>query len=163
MGEEQQYFDFMKSTDYWGFILLFLFFAIIGTIIFILDYKKRKHFSNGIADAPGKNRTYITPASKELIELTLSETNDEDVLVYNFEKQDDVTYIVFQKIAKKIQLLKPAAYFINYLPSVDEQTAFEIIPYKHTDGSRYLAYIDEFLARKINATRVDPDKIFIEK
>ena len=80
MGDEQKYFDFMKSTDYWGFILLFLFFAIIGITIFILDYKKRKRYSNGIADAPGKNRTYITPASKELIDISLAESNDEDIL-----------------------------------------------------------------------------------
>ena len=160
MGDEQKYFDFMKSTDYWGFILLFLFFAIIGITIFILDYKKRKRYSNGIADAPGKNRTYITPASKELIDITLAESNDEDIFVYSFEKQDDIPYIVCHKIAKKIQLSKPAAFFINYLPSVDDKTVFESVPYKHTDNSRYMPYLDEFLAKKINAIRVDPDKIF---
>ena len=160
MGDEQKYYDFVKSTDYWGFVLLFLFFAIIGITIFILDYKKRKHYSNGVADAPGKNKTYITPASRELIELTLSECDDEDVFVYSFEKQDDASYIVCHKLAKKIQLSMPAAFFINYLPSIDDKTVFEIVPYKETNGSRYVSYLDEFFVKKINATRVDPDKIY---
>lgn len=163
MGDEQKYFDFMKSTDYWGFLLLFAFFAIIGITIFILDYKKRKHYSNGVQDEPGKNRTYITPASKELIELTMSECSDEDVLEFGFEKQDDLSYLVFHKIAKKIQLSKPAAFFINYLPSVDDKTVFELVKYEKTDGSRYMPYLDEFFAKKINAIRVDPDKIYNEK
>ena len=43
---------------------------------------------------------------------------------------------------------------------IRRKTVFEIVPYKETNGSRYVSYLDEFFVKKINATRVDPDKIY---
>lgn len=160
MGDEYEYYDFMKSTGYWGIILLFAVFAVAIALILFLDIKKRKSYSNGIPDMPGKNRTYLTPAKPDVIELTLDEGVDGDVILYSFEKEQNYPYIVCYKIAKKMQFQKPAAFIINYLPSVNEKTVFEIIPHKETDGSRYMPYLDEFFAKKLNAIRVDPDKIY---
>ena len=160
MGDEYEVYDFMMSTGHWGLILLAVLFVVAFALLFFLDFKKRKSYSNGIVDMPGKNRTYLTPAKPDVIELTFSESNDGDIILYSFEKEQDHPYIVCYKIAKKVQLQKPAVFFINYLPEVNEKTVFEIVPYKETDGSRYMPYLDEFLAKKLNAMRVDPDKIY---
>ena len=160
MGDEYIVYDFMKSTGDWGVIAFLALLAGILVAIFVLDLRKRKSYSNGIPDLPGRNRTYLTPAKPDVIEITLEEGVDGDTILYSFEKEEKNSYIVCYKIAKKIQLQKPAAFFINYLECVDDHTIFEIIPYKETDGTRYMPYLDEFFAKKLNAIRVDPDKIF---
>ncbi len=153
------YYDFMSSTSYWG-IGIFLFLMLLLYILIIyLDIKKRKQYSNGIADVEGKNRTYKTFASPEIIELTLKEANEGDIIEYSFDKEGTVPYIVCYKIAKKFQTSKPGVYFINVVLEQEDTTYFEIIPDKNYLPTRYISYIDEFLAKKLNAIRINPDDL----